>query len=215
MPSPTAPFPCSCSHFLSLKIILKTLQTRYHSSRLSAFGLSHLNQQTANREDRAADVSSSTFLRSYHRRGFPSLPPLQFHHHSTFFFFFFFFHKEKSSHLVYSRPQKMSLGDSPVLWERSDFLLSSSRADFSLPLGISNCCLNFKYNNQVYTRGKLCLVPLATALTFTACSELLLKELVDFMKITPPWSWREEILTFQKDGNLKLSHKAEGNPWSP
>lgn len=39
---------------------------------------------------------------------------------------------------------------------------------FPLPLGISGCSLNFKYNYQVYTLSKLCLVPLATALTFIA-----------------------------------------------
>lgn len=77
--------------------------------------------------------------------------------------------KEQSPTFV-SRPQMMSLRDCPVLWDRNDFPLSSSKAVFSLSwLGISGCYLYFKCNTQVYTRSKLSLVPLATALTFIAC----------------------------------------------
>ena len=55
----------------------------------------------------------------------------------------------------------------PMREERFSTLFFKSRV-FPLPLGISGCSLNFKYNNQVYTLSKLCLVPLATALTFIA-----------------------------------------------
>lgn len=70
---------------------------------------------------------------------------------------------------------------------------------FPLPLGISGCYLHFKYNSQVYTLSKLCLVPLATALTFIAH----LKGTCRFHVHNISLIRKKEVLTSQKDGEKK------------